>query len=183
MPARDRRYHFQDVRAAQAVVALLAQLPRTTTEGGAGPPAHTASASYGKLKKLLEELTGAAGLHAEATDDEVVVVPVERGKGVEQLLGAVDRLMSSLGALDPMQVEERERARAGDCQLAEAVGGPTTGPELLAALEAIPQDELLRFERVFIQSLRTTVAAGAVLEGQRAEALRILKRIAEQTRA
>jgi hypothetical protein len=179
VPVRDRRYHFRDVPTAQAVVTLLAQLPRTTTEGGGGPPAHTASASYGKLKKL----TGASGLHAEAADDEVVVAPVEGGKGFEQLLGAVDRLMSSLGALDPMQVEERERARGRDCQLAEAVGGPTTGPELLAALEAIPQDELLRFERVFILSLRTTVAAGAVLEGQRAEALRILKRIAEQTRA
>ncbi len=56
-----------------------------------------------------------------------------------------------------------------------------SGAELVGRLEAV-QGELLRYEKVLLDVLRRSVAAGDVLEGQRLEALKILERVAAARR-
>lgn len=78
-------------------------------------------------------------------------------------------------AVEEERAAERRRLEGATAAKLAALGEvPTTGPELLAALEAI-QDRLLRFERAFLEDFRRQVRTGSPPPGLLLRAGQILR--------
>lgn len=177
----DHAFHFGDAAAAAKGAAYLRALAGEQVDlkaFGRKPR------SFGRYEDLLAELgeslvrfedVRAQGLEVTLTlvlhDDLDEYASVRDPR--RRVVAGLARLMKELGGVDRAELEAAERQRRRDAELA-ALPPPE---ELLRALEA-QRHRLPRYEGVFVDTLRAAVASGSVLDGQRAEAGRILQRLA-----
>jgi hypothetical protein len=193
----DVEYRFADDAAASRAASVLrlvadegaasrAARGRLVVEGpvpAGPPPGPRAPRSLARVRELWDGSSGwlenvrQDGLHvvfeAWTHDDLDVWAEGDRSAPTTaKLRKALERLVADLGGVSRQDAEERDRLQERSAQLAAA----PSATELLLALEAALPD-LLRYERVFVDSLRTSVAAGVPLEGQRVEAMKILARV------
>jgi hypothetical protein len=177
----DHRFIFDDGDAARLKLIVKSPTPKQkailTVEAGLKPgdvePA-SAKAARALLGRSGRASLGSIKLNGQAVDVRLAV-PDE---GDAQLTAveartALEALLKDLGGLTEagLAALRRERERA-----AALAGVADTPADLLAKLDAA-KDKLLRYEKVFVETFRTAVAASSVLDGQRLEAVKILKRL------
>jgi hypothetical protein len=176
----DHAFHFGDAASAAKAAAYLGALAGEQVDLKAfGRKPRSFSRYADLLAELGEGLVRVEDVRAQGLEVTLTLVlhdDLDEYAGVRDPRGRVvsglGRLMKELGGLDRAEVEAAERQRRRAAELA-ALPPPE---ELLRALDA-QRDRLLRYERVFVDTLRAAVAAGSVLDGQRAEAGRILQRL------
>lgn len=193
---------FDDAAAAKrgaARLRLVAKQPTPkqrallTVEAGLEPGA-AEPASADALRRLLARCAGSVKVgsikqdgaavrvgfdhdddhDAGASDPETPGIPT-----TSQVRAALEAYLKDLGGFTKPVLAAQAMARARARALADVTDTPA---DLLARLEAA-RDRLLRYEKVFVDTLRTAVAANAVLDGQRLQAVKILERLGAPDRA
>jgi hypothetical protein len=178
---------FPDPAAARRAAAVLRTLapPGDDDDDDDDDDPAMASEPFMALVTILRDSADIASVDGVTIDGATLVVAVSLHRTIddhdemprsEAILGALVASARVLGGVPRHEHVELELARRREAQQASARQLGQTGEELLRALDAV-QGDLLRFERVCVESLRTSVRAGSVLDGQRLEAARILARV------
>ncbi|HZV02826.1 MAG TPA: hypothetical protein VFF73_39325 [Planctomycetota bacterium] len=102
-------------------------------------------------------------------EDRVIARTKDAWKPIEELVAR-----EAAAAAEQERIERAKRTDKITRELA-AAGTPSTGAELLKALEAIA-GELTTLEKIFFEDFKKCVASGTVFDGQRKKAAQILDR-------